>query len=71
VTVAEALSAERAQQGVSINELAARSGMSPGRLHGILTGGTPNPGVLTVSKVLRAMGKDLKWLQKQLDATAP
>ena len=66
VTIAEILSAERVRQGRSTNELAARSGMSAGRLHGILTGSTPNPGVLTVVKVLDALGKSLSWLGREL-----
>jgi transcriptional regulator with XRE-family HTH domain len=48
-----------------VNELAKRAGMSAGRVHGILTGATPNPGVLTVQKVLAALGKSLAWLERK------
>ncbi len=65
MTISEALTAEQQRQGVSIYELAKRSGMSVGRVHGILTGTTPNPGVLTAAKLLTAMGKNLAWLEKQ------
>ena len=66
MTISEALSAEQKRQGVSVYELAKRSEMSAGRVHGILTGATPNPGVLTVGRLLAAMGKSLAWLERQL-----
>jgi len=66
VTVADVLAAERERQELSVNELARRAGMSAGRVHGILTGSTPNPGVLTLDRVLDALGKSLAWLEREL-----
>ena len=66
MTVADVLAAERERQELSVNELARRAGMSAGRVHGILTGDTPNPGVLTLARVLDALGKSLAWLEREL-----
>lgn len=66
MTLAEALSAERDRQGLATNALAARAGMSAGQATRVLTGATANPGFLTVLALLAALGKDLKWLQRQL-----
>lgn len=68
MTLAAALEAERERQGVSVNALAGKAGLSPGRVHGILTGDTPNPGILTVQAITRALGKSLGWLEKQMRA---
>ena len=65
MTISEALSAERERQGISVYELAKRSGMSAGRAHAILDGTTSNPGILTVMKLLAALGKSLAWLERQ------
>jgi transcriptional regulator with XRE-family HTH domain len=67
VTLAEALSAERERQDISVNELAKRAGVPYSRAHGVLSGATPNPGILTVRKILNAMGKSLAWLEKQME----
>ncbi len=61
MTIAEALSAELARQGVSLNELAKRAGMRPASAHDVLSGTTANPGILTVGKLLAALGKTLSW----------
>lgn len=66
MTIAEILDAERGSLGVSVNELARRAGMSAGRVHGILKGDTPNPGVLTLLKVLGALDRSLTWLEGKL-----
>lgn len=66
MTVAQALTAELARQGISLNELARRADVSPSRVHSILAGTTPNPGILTVAAVLAALGKSLTWLDRQL-----
>jgi hypothetical protein len=34
----------------------------------ILNGTTANPGILTVRKVLDAMGRSLQWLERELKA---
>jgi putative transcriptional regulator len=65
MTIAEALSAEVERQGVTVYRLAKLTGMSAGRVHGILTGGTVNPGILTVRKLLDALGKSLAWLERK------
>lgn len=66
MTIAEALSAEVERQGVSVYELAKRSKLSAGRIHSILDGSTPNPGILTVRRLLDAMGKSLGWLERKM-----
>lgn len=64
-TIAEAMTAERERQGISLYKLAKDAGTSASRVKSILDGKTPNPGVLTVAAILRAMGKSLAWLEKQ------
>ena len=66
MTIADVLTAERERQGLSLNELSRRAGLSAGRVHSILTGATPNPGVLTAARVLAALGKTLGWLEREL-----
>lgn len=66
MTLAQALNAERQRQNLSVNALAGKAGLSAGRVHGILHGNTPNPGILTVLAITRALGKSLGWLEKQL-----
>ncbi|HVL12906.1 MAG TPA: helix-turn-helix domain-containing protein [Gemmata sp.] len=66
MTLAEALSAERARQGLSVYELAKRSQLRAIGIHKILDGSTPNPGLLTTVRILSALGRDLAWLVKQL-----
>ena len=68
MTISEALSAERTRQGVSCYELARRTGLPRSRINAILGGSTPNPGVLTLLKILAAMEKDLGWLGKKLES---
>lgn len=68
MTISEALSAERTRQGVSAYELARRTGLPRSRINAILGGDTPNPGVLTLLKILGALEKDLGWLGKKLES---
>lgn len=63
--IAEIIDAERAIQGITVYRLAKDSGMSPGRLTAILDGTTENPGILTVQRILAALGKSLGWLGNQ------
>ena len=65
-TLAAALDAERERQGLSLNELARRANQSPGRVHAVLSGGTTNPGIVTVRAILAGLGKSLAWLDRQL-----
>ncbi len=65
MTIAEALTGERERQGLSLYKLAQDAGTSASRVKSILDGQTPNPGLLTVAAILRAMGKSLAWLEKQ------
>lgn len=67
MTLSEALTAERERQNLTPYELAKRCGMSAARLTDILTGATANPGLLTVCRVLAALGRDLKWLHKEME----
>jgi transcriptional regulator with XRE-family HTH domain len=62
MTIAEALTAAVAGQAVSVYSLAKRTGMSAGRIHAILDGKTPNPGIVTVGRLLAALGLPWKWL---------
>ena len=64
MTISQALTAERERQGLSLYKLAKDAGTSPSRVKSILDGATPNPGLLTVAAILRAMGKSLSWLEK-------
>lgn len=71
MTLAQALDAERQRQELSVYALAKAAGMSPGRMTAILSDdpsptGNPNPGILTVLRVLAALGKSLTWLDRQL-----
>ena len=68
MTISEALAAERTRQGISCYELARRTGLPRSRINAILGGDTPNPGVLTLLKILAAMEKDLAWLGKKLES---
>lgn len=76
MTLAQALDAERQKQALSVNALAAAAGMSPGRVHAILSPdpspkGNPNPGLLTVQALLAALGKSLSWLDRELKKDVP
>ena len=64
-TIAQALTAERERQGLSLYKLAKDAGTSASRVKSILDGKTPNPGLLTVAGILWALGKNLAWLEKQ------
>ncbi|HET6575434.1 MAG TPA: helix-turn-helix transcriptional regulator [Fimbriiglobus sp.] len=64
--LAAALDAERTANDLSLNELARLANLSPGRVHAILSGATPNPGVLTVRAICLALGRDLAWLGRRL-----
>lgn len=73
MTLAQSLDAERQRQELSVYSLAKAAGMSPGRMTAILSDepspkGNPNPGILTVLRVLEALGKSLSWLDRQLKA---
>lgn len=68
MTLAAAIDAERKRRGMSVNELARRSEQSPGRIDAIIHGRTPNPGILTVMAITRALGKSLGWLERQIRA---
>lgn len=65
MTIAEALTAELARQGVTVYKLAKASEMPASRVHDILNGVTGNPGVLTLQRLLAALGKSLAWLERQ------
>lgn len=66
MTLATVLDSERERQGITVYRLAIRAGMSTSRIHGIFTGDTPNPGILTVVAILTALGKSLSWLDREL-----
>lgn len=66
MTLASILDAERQRQDLTVNELARRSGHSLGRVHGVLTGATPDPRFATVRAILAGLGKSLTWLDRQM-----
>lgn len=71
MTLAEILTAERDRLGLTNSELARRASEGtwmPSQVQRILTGTTPNPGILTVRALLAALGRDLKWLARKLEA---
>lgn len=68
MTIAEVLKGECQRRTMDIRELARRAEQSPGRVHAILTGETPNPGIMTVMEITRALGKNLGWLERQIRA---
>ena len=68
VTVGEALDAERARQGLSLYALGKAAGLSAAHVRAVLTGATPNPGVLTVLAILGGLGRSLCWLDRQMRA---
>jgi len=63
--IARALRAEMEKQELGFNELARRAGLRPSLVHQVLTGTTPNPGILTVLAILEALGKSLAWLDRE------
>ncbi|HEX4608988.1 MAG TPA: helix-turn-helix domain-containing protein [Urbifossiella sp.] len=66
VTVGQALEDERLRQGLSLYALGKATELSASRVRSILTGDTPNPGILTVVAVLGGLGKTLSWLDRQM-----
>ncbi len=69
MTIAKAMTAERERQGVSLYRLAQLAGTSASRVQSVLDGSTANPGILTVSAILAAMGKTLGWLEREMKKT--
>lgn len=63
--IARVLKAEMDRQEVGFNELARRADLRPASVHDILSGKTPNPGILTVIAILNALGKSLAWLDRE------
>lgn len=68
--IAKVLNVERQHREVSVNRLARLSNLSPGRVHAILTGKTPNPGILTVLAMTKSLGKSLGWLEREMEKEA-
>jgi transcriptional regulator with XRE-family HTH domain len=68
MTLARILDAERQRQSLTVNELARRADASLGRVHGVLTGKTPDPRFATVRAILKGLGRSLTWLDRQLGA---
>lgn len=62
VNVAATLRELARTRGISMREVSERSGLHYSRVHSIMTGGTPNPGILTVRAVLTALDSDLGLL---------
>lgn len=67
IIIGVVLEMERERQGLSVYELAKRSEMSAGRVHDILDGTTANPGILTLARVLAALGRNLAWLERAMN----
>lgn len=68
MTLAEILDAERVRLGLSVYRVAHAAGLAQPGVHRVLSGETANPTIGTVSRMLTALGRDLAWLQEQLDA---
>lgn len=66
MAVHEILEAERQKQNLSLYALAKASDMSAGQLQRVLRGETKNPGIETVRAILKALGKTLAWLDREL-----
>jgi hypothetical protein len=65
-----ALRRERLRQGLSLAEVAVRTGMSKTELSKLETGKLSNPTVATLRTYARALGKRLLWSVAALDETA-
>lgn len=59
------LAAELVAKGWSINRLARAAGLRPSSVGDVVSGHTPNPGVLTLLAILAPLGRDLGWLHRQ------
>lgn len=56
-----ALRCERERQGLSLADLAQRTGMDKATLFKLETGKVPNPTYLTIRTYARALGKRITW----------
>lgn len=63
--IADVLRREMEKQGMSFNGLAKKAELNHSAVHQILTGATPNPGILTIDAILAALGKSLAWLDRE------
>ncbi len=66
--LSEVLNAERKRQEMTIYRLSALTGIDAGGLTKILDGRTLVPGWDKVVKIVSALGRDLRWMEDQLDA---
>lgn len=66
MTLAEVLTAEIERRGIPIQTLSTTAGIPNTSMYDIVKGRTPNPGLLTVLAILRALDKSLTWLDRQM-----
>ncbi len=70
MVLSDILTAELDAKGWSINRLARECELRPSSVGDVVSGHTPNPGILTVDKILHALGRDLSWLHRKAKGTA-
>jgi hypothetical protein len=66
-SIANILETEKRQQQIPYKAIAIKGKITDGRVYAVLTGITPNPGILTVMKILHGLGRNLKWLAEELE----
>ena len=64
------LTAELDAKGWSINRLARECELRPSSVGDVVSGHTRNPGILTVSTILHALGRDFGWLHRKTKGAA-
>ena len=70
MVLSDILTAELAARGWSINRLARECGLRPSSVGDVVSGHTGNPGIVTVSTILHALGRDLGWLHRKTRGAA-
>jgi transcriptional regulator with XRE-family HTH domain len=67
-TVVAALRAERERQGLSLADIADRTGMDRAAIHKLEIGVNKNPTLATLSQYAEAIGVRIEWSLKAIDA---
>jgi transcriptional regulator with XRE-family HTH domain len=66
-----ALRAEREQQGLSLADVAERSGMDRAAIHKLEIGLNANPTQATLTRYAHALGIRIEWRLERIDAGEP
>ena len=64
-----ALRAERERQGLSLADIADRTGMDRAAIHKLEIGVSRNPTLATLNRYAEALGVRVEWSLKAVDAT--